>query len=253
MDADSNHAGPRLTRRRLFGTGGAATAAVLLAGPGAGMANATAVLPSHLRRSSYAGLSGETFRVAGGTLTLHSVADLPGTPAGSDDAFSLIFTGSGPAQGIHSFSHPDLGAFELFLAPVDDPGATPRYEAIVNRTVGVPRTPPHPNGGPAGGSRLALPPEESFLIRRASARRVPGGVACEVVFAEDAEVKRVAAWLVRGDKVLGAASRRGNRKRRMKLRLRHLRRLRGGRHVVVVIVTAADGRTSARRVRLARR
>jgi hypothetical protein len=51
--------------------------------------------------------------------------------------FSLIFT-AGPEkplmQGIHDFNHPALGAFELFIAPVQCPNPELRwYQAVVNR------------------------------------------------------------------------------------------------------------------------
>src|SRR5688572_32399745 len=110
-----------LTRRTLLRDGAAATAAALLGG--AIWASAPAVASgSHLRRSSYTGLVGQSFQADSVELSLLSVSDVAGAKsakslAGSEDAFVLTFSGARNASlkpGTHRFRHSRLGEFELF-------------------------------------------------------------------------------------------------------------------------------------------
>lgn len=139
------------TRRTLLQAGGAATLAACL-GSAATSSRATAAatgVPAHLRRGTYAALEAPRELTAAGpggplTLRLDAVGDVLGAATdaalrGSDDAFALQLSGAAGAdaleQGVHVFSHPQLGAFELFLAPVDPPAAGQRYEIVIDRSV----------------------------------------------------------------------------------------------------------------------
>ncbi len=53
----------------------------------------------------------------------------------SGDSFSLFFRSVGRKdvpQDIHTFEHPSLGTFSLFIAPVERGGKT--YEAVINHS-----------------------------------------------------------------------------------------------------------------------
>ncbi len=139
----------RLTRRSLLRTGTLATAATL-AGLRPWAAVGAEAAASHLRRSSYARLLGQRFAVGPVELRLLSVADVAGAAvdtalAGSDDAFVLTF--SGPLEPVldartYTLRHARLGRFDFFLSPVDRPRKDQRYEAVVDRSVRVPKSPP---------------------------------------------------------------------------------------------------------------
>jgi hypothetical protein len=236
--------------------GGTATAAMLVSGeavvkaavPGSGA-------PAYLRRSPYAGLSSPDFALTRGTtraaLRLEGISDLQGA-AGSDDAFSLAFSGPpNVEQGISTLRHPELGNFELFLAPVDRSDQRQTYEAVINRSMGVPRQPPGPQ--PQGDKPPEAPRVRRALLRRVSARRTNKGVSCTVVLDPASNVEQVVAWLMRRDRVLAASSHRVGARSRLTLRLRTHRRLRARRYAVVVIATDADGQMSAARVRVSKR
>jgi hypothetical protein len=188
---------------------------------------------------------------AGATLTLVEVADIQGAQRRSDNAFSLLFKGprGAAADGPTSLRHPELGGFELFLAPVAAPGADQRYEAVINRSV-APSAPADP---PAAPALVAAPPPAGprARVRRAIARRSARGAV--VTLTVGPEVEEISAWLVRGGRVLAASSRAAVRGRRVRIRMRTRRPLRAGRHHVVVIATAADGTTGSARIRVRRR
>ena len=105
---------------------------------------------SHLRRSSWSRLPGQRFAAGGVQLQLLTVTNVAGASvnaalAGSDDAFVLTF--SGPRTpvlraGTYTLQNARLGRFELFLSPVARPGKDQRYEAVVDRSVPVPKSPP---------------------------------------------------------------------------------------------------------------
>ncbi|HEY4095925.1 MAG TPA: hypothetical protein VGM33_10460 [Baekduia sp.] len=138
-----------ITRRSLLRTGATATAAVIVGvrpwDPAA--AGAASAVATPLRRSDYAGLVGTDFAVAdapgAAMLRLAWVSDLA-RPAlrGSEDAFSLTFSGDTPLDsGIHGLTHPELGSFDLFVSPVET-AERHRYEAVIDRSVVAPSSPP---------------------------------------------------------------------------------------------------------------
>ena len=104
-----------------------------------------------MRRSSYGSLAERSFQVLVDghrhTLELVGADDLPiaaTVPAlqGLDDAFALRFRGAAEtafAGGTRELEHPELGRFSLFLAPIEQPSDAQRYEAIIDRTVPLPR------------------------------------------------------------------------------------------------------------------
>ena len=132
-----------LTRRSLLRNGAATTAAALLGGAIFSTATAAAST-SHLQRSSYTGLVGQSFWADSVELSLLSVSDVAGAKsakslAGSEDAFVLTFSGPRNAAlkaGTHTFRHSRLGEFELFVSPVGRQ-ADRVYEAVIDRSVGV--------------------------------------------------------------------------------------------------------------------
>ena len=88
-----------------------------------------------LRRSAFAPQVGARFTAGGTRLTLVEVADLSGSRAGDERAFSLLFRSAGRLpEGIHRLRHPRVGAADLFVSPVGRPSAMPAYQAIVNRS-----------------------------------------------------------------------------------------------------------------------
>jgi hypothetical protein len=150
-----------LTRRQVLELAAAAwLTAVLGRVATARAAGVDAVAPGYLRRASWVPLTGTAVGVAGVTLLLAEVADLPHL-AGRDDAFGLQLTGAAGALpgGIHPFRHAALGSFDLFLSPVDTvSGGVQRYEVVVDRSIGVPDSVPQapsaastivPTAGPA--------------------------------------------------------------------------------------------------------
>jgi hypothetical protein len=153
---------PMLTRRRLLQLG-AATWLTTFLGGGAGLARAAGLdftAPAYLRRGAWAPLAGTAIGVAGTTLQLADVADLPRL-AGRDDAFRLEFTGAADALagGIHAFRHPTLGSASLFVSPVDSVvGRVQRYAVVVDRSVGVPRSVPSAPQAPAASPAPAAAP-----------------------------------------------------------------------------------------------
>lgn len=95
--------------------------------------------PTH---SAFSAQLGTAFQVSGGaaavTLELGAVSPPPGGPAsGGPSAFSLVFLGDELLrldQGIHLFSHPQLGEFDLFIVPLGPSRTNARmqYEAVFN-------------------------------------------------------------------------------------------------------------------------
>jgi hypothetical protein len=146
-DPLSSELGLGLTRRRLVQAGGAATAAFYLGGL-TGTATAAGV-PSYLTRAAYSALADPRFAAATAagaatTLRLTEVADLARAAqepsfAGRDDAFALTLSGPADAgldSGVHELRHPALGAFSVFISPVQaSGGGEQRYEVVVDRSV----------------------------------------------------------------------------------------------------------------------
>jgi hypothetical protein len=242
-----------VTRRRLLATGGAAGAAAILGARSWSPATAAAAspatdTPAYLIRSSYLNLSTPDFATSlngyPNTLKLEAVSDLGATVgdtslAASEDAFALEFTAGGPlTSGIQSFSHPDLGVFELFIAPVESHGG---YEVVVNRSVGAPKhvpQGPRKNPGPAAPPKHEPKPVQAPgpkpHVRRISARRLARGVVAEIAFNGSVDLKSTTVWLTRGGLVVASASVRHVRGHRVAARLLMKHRPRGGRYDVTV-------------------
>jgi hypothetical protein len=146
MRHEPNPQARTITRRSLLRNGAAATAAAML-GASAWSAAPAAASAGHLRRSSYTGLVGQSFRVGSVDLRLLSVSDVAGAKSakslkGSENAFVLTFSGPRNAPldaGMRRFRHRRLGRFELFISPVGLPRADRRYEAVIDRSVAAPR------------------------------------------------------------------------------------------------------------------
>jgi hypothetical protein len=245
--------GRGLTRRHLLATGGLATAALASGARPWGPATAQAAdnTPSYLIRSSYLRLSTQSFgtslRGATADLTLLAVEDLPAAAAAdkslaaSEDAFSLSFTSSAPLPPeIHTFSHPDLGVFDLFISPVENQG---RYEVLVNRSVNAPKHyPPAPrsDSGPVAPPKPGAPPPPGApkptksLVRRLRAHRAGRAVVADIAFEHRADLRWAVAWLSRRGVVVGSATARRVRGRNATLKVPFRKRLRGGRYELTV-------------------
>ena len=71
-------------------------------------------------------------------VTSGSTVARAGPDAQQYESFSLLFHGaqSQPlGQGTHSFEHPQLGTFELFIVPVAAENGRLHYQAVFNRLV----------------------------------------------------------------------------------------------------------------------
>jgi hypothetical protein len=277
-----------VTRRRLFQTGGAAGAAALFGGQllateAHAAARQSADVPDYLIRSSYAHLSVLYFSATATSgrstpIKLEALEDLTAAEfdrdlRGSEDAFALAFSSAEPLeQGIYNLSHPELGEFDLFIAPVAN-GAG--YEAVVNRSVNAPRHYPRPAGGAAsgngaGGSAAAANNGNESSprmraangrhvknplspVRRVALRRTHRGVVCEVILDPHehahSHVKAITAWVERGKRPVATVARSGIHGHRVALRLDSAKRLRSGRYDVTVATTERDGDIAYERVR----
>jgi hypothetical protein len=246
-----------LTRRGLLQAGGVAGFAALAGGrPWAPASASAATRPSPLARSTYTGITGTAFQVGTQTLELVGVADLPSAAtdrklAGSEDAFSLLFTG--PAgnplkQGVQAFSHPQVGNFELFIVPVEMTTGLQRYEVVVNSW--APPKPPKPAPPHQPTKDVQNPSKHAHkpALRRVSARRLGRGLACKLTLGPETHVAVVAAWLMRGDRVYASASVRHVRGReRVSLTLPSAHRLRNGPYHLVVLTEDHKGRQEYKR------
>ena len=245
--------GRGVTRRSLLATGGLAGAAMAVGLKPWAPASAQAATdtPSYLIRSSYQSLSTQSFgtslRGTTADLTLLSVDDLQAAAidkslAGSEDAFSLSFSSSSPlTPEIHTLSHPDLGVFDLYIAPVENQG---HCEIVVNRSVNAPKHYPHPpqsNSGPAAAPAQpdAKPPpgepkRPKPLVRRLRARRAGRAVVADVTFEHRADLRWAVVWLSRRGVVVGSATKRRVHGNHAALRIPFHKRLRGGRYELTV-------------------
>lgn len=263
MTLASTAAVKRFTRRRLVQVGAAGAATVWLGRFEHIEGIARAAVGSHpeLSRATYAGLSTATFGVAGGTsLELVSVGDLPVAESvpglqGRDDAFLVRFRGAGATpltQGTHTMSHPQLGRFDLFVAPVDQAGDDQDYEAVVDRTVRIPGLDedgaPDPvkppaarrevaEGGAAGKSGGTAKKARSLKLLKVSLRRTNSArrLLARVTLGGQADVASVHAMLVRNGRVFGQASSGGGRSHRLRFHLRSPVRYRRYRLVLSII------------------
>jgi hypothetical protein len=259
-----------LTRRKMIelsGLGAIALTVPLTVLEGSAVAAPAGPAPARLRRSSYLGLTGREFPTdAGVTLTLLKVADLgraktDATLVGHEEAFTLLF--SGPASplvpaAIHTLQHPELGAVNLFIAPVEAAGADRRYEAIVDRTIRLADRYYDEEGGSVAGvsasvaaaSAAAAAGSPSLPARlraasrvrvRATARRQAGKITTTLTF-PGGGIQAVSVKLTRG----GHTYARGTaavRKGRAVLHLKTSRRVtRGG---YTLVITATDMKVAA--------
>jgi hypothetical protein len=254
-----------LTRRSLLRGGAAATAAAL-AGirPWAAPAVAGAVTPAgHLARSSYAGRIGQRFATGSAELRLLSLSDVAGAAvqrslAGSEDAFALTFSGPlGPvlATGTHTLRHEELGTFDLFVSPVEQPHADRRYEAVVDRSVGAPKSPPKRAQSAAAETPAPAPvsaaaaPKGARLVRSVRLRRTPRGARAEIVLLPAAGFERVQGQLIRRGKTRAAAVR-TVRDQRAVLRFRDAPDLPAGRYTLLLTMVDDAGLIATRRRRV---
>jgi hypothetical protein len=230
-------------------------------------AQAAADTPSFLIRSSYQSLSTQSFgtslRGSTAELTLQAVEDLTAAAradkslAGSEDAFALSFTSSSPlTPEIHTFSHPDLGVFDFFIAPVENQG---RYEVVVNRSVNAPKHYPRP---PASSTGPAAPPKPDAphppgapkphkpLVRRLRARRAGRNVVADITFEHSADLKWAVVWLSRRGAVVGTATKKHVHGNHAALKIPFSKRLRGGRYDLTVGTMDRHGRDDYKTVRV---
>jgi hypothetical protein len=246
-----------LTRRSLFRTGALASAATLVGLRPWAPAPAAAA-PGHLRRSSYAGLLRETVRVGSVDLRLDSVADVAGAAvdqslAGIEDAFVLTF--SGPLEAalegdIHTVRHPALGTFELFVSAVERPGSDRRYEAVIDRSVGAPRSSRGRAVAAAAAAGPAAPAASTRtrMVRRIALRRAASGARADILLAATADAERVYGRLAHRGKTIAVAAH-DVRGQRTVLRFRG-RPLRPGTYTVTLVFVNSAGVTSVRRRRV---
>ena len=244
--------GRGVTRRSLLATGGLAGAAMAVGFKPWAPASAQAATdtPSYLIRSSYRALSTQSFgtslRGSTADLTLLSVEDLSAAAsdkslAGSEDAFALSFSSSAPVTAeIHTFSHPDLGVFDLFIAPVENKG---RYEVVVNRSVNAPKHyPPAPrsDSGPVAPPKPDAPPPKGApkpkkpLIHRVRSRRAGRAVVADITFEHRADLRWAVVWLSRRGVVVGSATAKRVHGKHAALRIPFRKRLRGGHYELTV-------------------
>jgi hypothetical protein len=252
-----------LTRRSLLRTGAIATATLVGLRPWAPASAAAA--PSHLVRSSYAGLEGQRFAAGPVGLRLLSVADVAGAALdrslrGSEDAFVLTFSGplDAPlAAGTHDLSNDRLGTFELFLSPVEQPRGDRRYEAVVDRSVGSPKSPPTGSRAPEPAAESETPTAtapgasraSARLFRRVALRRTARGARAEVVLRRAAGAARVEGRLMRRGKTIAVAAR-SVRDHRAVLRFRGAPELPAGNYTLLLTVVDAAGASATRRRRV---
>jgi hypothetical protein len=236
-------------------------------------------VPAYLLRSSYLDLSTPAFTASmlGNVteLTLDGVWDLEGSAegksvAGSEDAFSLAFSSKGQLDpGIHTFSHPDVGIFDFFIAASGNAG---EYEVVVNRSVAAPKHAPKPPRKPATGDQGAAPaPGQSAgpaapaphdktgdkhaqrkpHVRRISARRTPRGLVCDLALNSHADVKRATVWLSRGGLVVAVATERNLHGDRLAIKVPMAHRIRGGRYALEVATKDRHGHIDYSRAKIA--
>jgi hypothetical protein len=255
-----------ITRRSLLRTGAAAAAATLVGVRPWDPPRAAAAAPAgHLLRSSYAGLTGQSFATESAELRLLSVSDLAGAAvqpslAGSEDAFALAF--SGPLDraleaGTHTLHHADLGTFELFVSPVEQPRSDRRYEAVVDRSVGAPKSPPKrvAPAAPATGTPAVAADAPAAarprvrLLRRVRFHRTARGARAVIALRPAANAERVHGRLMRRGKTVAVASR-TVREQRAVLRFRDAPDLPSGTYTLVLMFVDDAGLFVTRRRRV---
>jgi hypothetical protein len=256
-----------LTRRSLLRAGALASVATFTGTRPWALTPAMAAA-GHLRRSSYDGLVGQHFRAGQAALQLLSVSDVAGAAvdpslAGSEDTFVLTF--SGPLEpaleaGTRMLSHPELGKFELFVSPVERPHADRRYEAVVDRSVGAPKSPPKPpaardeqssDAQPATPARTTAAPKGARLLRRVALRRSPRGARAAIVLRQGESFERVNGRLMRRGKTLAVATRAvDDRRAVLRFRGRDVRDLPAGTYTLQLTLIDEAGLLAIRRKRV---
>jgi hypothetical protein len=248
----------------LLATGGAAGAAALVGfrpwdPSAAAAATGQGDTPAYLLRSSYLTPSTPVFGTSSlgqtATLKLEAMYDL-GTDkalAGSEDAFALAFSSDTPLEsGTRSFSHPDLGVFELFVSPIEGHGLN---EVVVNRSVGAPKHAPRPPSQrpPAGETKPPPTPRPAHAahVRRLSAHRQARDVVVEIGLNPDTHVKTALVWLSHGGMVVAAGSVHHVKAQRVAVRLPMHKRPRGGRYELTVGTKDRAGHMEYKRVKIA--
>jgi hypothetical protein len=255
-----------LSRRRLIQLGGGATAALYL--PSFASVAVASGVPASLKRSSYASLVGASFTSDAGALTLTAVSDLARAAsdpsfAGRDDAFALSLsgpTGSVLQSGIHTLSNSTVGSFDIFISPVDDPGADQAYEVVVDRSVPIglaDDVAPQPLAQSNGAAGVAeVEPSSRLvsgggtaghvaLVEFASVARRGGLLTVDVRVARGKGIVAVAVSLSRGGTQYARASGRLRGGRAVRLTMRRLRKVRAGHYQLRVTTTDSHGRRSA--------
>jgi hypothetical protein len=237
-----------VTRRSLLQTGGgAALIALIGVGPwSTAKALAADDAPPYLRRSSYLPLVGDSFTAGSVRLRLDEVS------GELEDVFGLIFSGAQLEQGIHELRHPQLGSFELFIAPV---GAATDRQAVIDRSVKLRQAIAAAPSPPAAGPQPAQPaapattpqaapgiPAHRPLLRHARIRRAGHGLRCELKLRH--RVKRADLRLLRAGRTVA----RGHRKHRgdhLTVRLTARHRLPAGSYELLVVTTDIRGRVTS--------
>jgi hypothetical protein len=242
-----------VTRRRLLAGGTAAGAALAFGVMPRSASAATDAVPDYLGRSSYLNLQTQRFASSylgnATDLTLEAVRDLDSALAGSEDAFSLLFSASSPIEaGIRTFSHPDLGVFDFYIGPTERGG---KYEVVVNRSVAAPKHVPkrkqsQPAQQPTWGQDPKKPvtaPVHSKHVRRLAARRLAHGVVCDITLAPDTKLKSATVWLTRAGLPVATASVHHVHGKRIAAHMPTRRRLRGGHYLLTVATRDRHGHT----------
>ncbi|MBF6619794.1 MAG: hypothetical protein ITG02_06125 [Patulibacter sp.] len=286
--------GGRLTRRALLAAGGVGVAGLWL-GPEwtvvDGVAEAATRQPE-LRRSGWFQVTEPALRARidgrGVGLRLRDVSDLPiaaQLPAlrDHDAAFAVRLVGPpGLGHGIWTIEHAELGAFSLFVAPVERVGGDQQlYEAIVDRTVRIVGVTDDPVPAPealaiaearatvpavaavavptataAGPARMARPSRPGRPARRATRsrpriRRLAVArsrsrrvVVAETTFENARTVVAVHALLMARGRVVARAGGPVRRASRVRLRLKGRRGVPGGRYELRLTVVERSGRVT---------
>ena len=117
-----------------------------------------------------------------------------------------------------------IGAFELFVSPVEAVGDDRRYEALVDRSVGAPASPPAAAPTPAAAAPAPAPAEapvppaaaasasaappirRARLLRRATLRRLGRGARAEIHLRPRPVARTVRVRLVRKGVTLARGS-----------------------------------------------
>ncbi len=91
---------------------------------------------AQLTVAHFSGLVGQELRIAGSehALSVESV-DVLKSPSPRTQPFSLVLRcapGLSGRQGLYTLEHPELGALEIFLVPIEPKAGCARFEAVFN-------------------------------------------------------------------------------------------------------------------------